>query len=240
MVKTSTGFALKKFSVDDFARPGWSSEILVSHFSRTGNKPETGDKEYALNVLTHLDQIVMERADEVLRNFGHTGSMVDKLVSDHREEVTQGMMAVESVLWSVAYEYGNYDAVYRMARESLFEQQMGVGSQLLKTSLQRLCEMESMLSTADTDPVSALTVMRNVLKQSDPLYVEFKGLCASLHALLVTVGEVAELNVDAAYALNQSLSKMTRFGWFKLAMSGEDPRAEVAPRPAARSSFSMA
>lgn len=217
------------FTVADVARPGWTAEILVSHFQNIGAaRGEVSSSDYALRVLSHLDAIVAERACEVLRSFGVEEGVIEKVTSSEPADVRQAMMAIESVMWSLTTEYPSFDAVYEMASDSLTKQELNVLSALASTCMERAFAISELYGidpgTGDWDYI------RDFLYRRDDAYGLFEDLRRHADAMTNLLEGLKEYRASPYELVRESVMDILgRSVWVGMAMSGSDPRSSISP-----------
>ncbi len=217
------------FTVADVARPGWTAEILVSHFQGIGaERAGLRSSDYSLRVLSHLDAMVTERASEVLRSFGIEMGLVEKVTSSEPQDVRQAMMAIESVMWSLTTEYPSFDAVYEMASDSLTKQELNVLSALASTCMERAFAISELYGI---DPGTGdWEYIRDFLYRRDDAYGLFEDLRRHADAMTTVLEGLKEYRSSPYELVRESVMDILgRSVWVGMAMSGSDPRSSIPP-----------
>lgn len=199
-------------SVPDLTRAGWSHGVICQQF---GCDKDAAPVDQSPRVCAHLDSMILERADEVLRGTGSPSVVAELICSDSVRLRSDALGALEVVAWTLAYEFESVDAVYGMARSSLVEQEIALLESFSSCALERIIAAESI---DIGDPGSSAPDLAKRVCASKSLYGAYTSLREQMGFVTDCLESLRDISPEASQAMVSALSRVLgRSPWFSIA-----------------------
>lgn len=211
MTSMTTQPQMPQLTLDDLHKHGWAAEAFSAYFNVNDGR------QYDYEVLTHLDSIVMERGNETLRSMGQNTTLRERLEQGGAADAALVTLTLNNVITQMVLQCKTFDGVYRMAKDSLYEQQFNMALSVAKTATHRLADMEDASGLGANPTVQQMATAALANPEIERLSHELTGC---LQQMLTIHNRVREYEPVGAGILMRAVNrKLAISPWYQFGMS---------------------
>lgn len=220
----STQPQMPQITLADLHKHGWAAEAFSAYFNVNDGR------QYDYEVLTHLDSIVMERSDETLRSMGQNTTLRERLEQGGAADAPLVTLTLNNVITQMVLQCKTFDGVYRMAKDSLYEQQFNMALSTAKTATHRLADMEDASGLGANPTIAQMAKAALDNPEIERLSHELTGC---LQQMLTIHKRVSEYEPVGAQILMRAVNrKLAISPWYQFGMSMAGANADIVATPA--------